>query len=706
MAVRPQILVRQERPTPTQIINPAPLAVCYVGEQYDLINVKTAIVPQNGQVNVIKYNSDGQSFITSGEKIRLRIRTSSNEFYELRSTPRVLLPREGSLIGIYKVSNVSGTTATLEAGYEAKPDYTGKVVMYFNNSYYGKLTLSRSQNITLSVQGTFPSGFSSNSIIVLYVGIVFVTSGTEITSIDTGLTINARELHGAKVQFYSGNAWSNEFTLTYNEVTGRLNASSNLPADYTLVYIYYPQQVAWDNEYVKIVFPLYYISGGSAKVLPDSNQNNSIDVEGQIFVYSNANTNELIEVTPTSNFGPVDPQNPVGFAVSLTTTSSYVIKVAYDPVSNGFKWSEAIEVLKNVNPYLAPFPYYIIPLTTDDGIQTMFASAVQYNSSPERKREMITIYAKDDYPVVVAINDVIVFDSNDFNAQNGLYKPSKYRDANGNVVPYTNFLDSGGRTGHYVELKLSNNVTYYARITGVTPDGYSLSPNIAPIGNAATSATVRIVSVARNKSEIATNLSLLGSLVNSYRVKILLGTSVDLNVNGRYYQNVSPMYLAAAYAVTHALLGVSTPMTNKLINNVVFVRGTNGYFTDDQIDVILNGNIDVIANVPGGGAYSVIQVMTDGSELSEVVAVDYSAKFIRDALRGYLGQIITPQLLNAIRGTVSLISDRLRFTNVIQNLTIVSGPTVRPEDPRSIELRLNITTFKAFNHGYVTIIVS
>lgn len=100
------------------------------------------------------------------------------------------------------------------------------------------------------------------------------------------------------------------------------------------------------------------------------------------------------------------------------------------------------------------------------------------------------------------------------------------------------------------------------------------------------------------------------------------------------------------------------PLTNLPIAGLVKTYGSQDYFSEAQLNSMAGGGTYIMTqDVSNGPIYSRHQVSTDITsvayrELSVTKALDYTAKFIRDGIKPYIGKnVISPafmKLLNSV----------------------------------------------------------
>lgn len=152
---------------------------------------------------------------------------------------------------------------------------------------------------------------------------------------------------------------------------------------------------------------------------------------------------------------------------------------------------------------------------------------------------------------------------------------------------------------------------------------------------------------------------------------------------GGLEQEVEGFYMCAAIA---GMIGQQPPQqsfTNFPMTGFTKVIGSNGYFTEKQLNVIAaGGNYIVVQDVEGGPLVSRMALTTDMTSIetrtdSVVKVVDFTAKFMRGGLKNFIGRFnITQGFLDSlghiVQGLLQFLTDigvliGAQMNNIVQD---------------------------------------
>lgn len=127
------------------------------------------------------------------------------------------------------------------------------------------------------------------------------------------------------------------------------------------------------------------------------------------------------------------------------------------------------------------------------------------------------------------------------------------------------------------------------------------------------------------------------------RIFMLFGSSVDISLNG-VVTKVPGYYIAPGIAGMVAQQAPQQPFTNLSMAGYGKVYGTDGTFTENQMDTIADGGRYIMVNL-GGAITSRHQRSTaissiEKRELSITKAIDFIAKGLRDTNRVFIGKFV------------------------------------------------------------------
>ena len=165
------------------------------------------------------------------------------------------------------------------------------------------------------------------------------------------------------------------------------------------------------------------------------------------------------------------------------------------------------------------------------------------------------------------------------------------------------------------------------------------------------------------------NCELVSTITLANGTKYLAGTKVDATVfealradGGFNHLDVYAPVPGSMYCAANAGLLISQrpeqPLTNMSIGGLAKTHGSQDYFSEVDLNSMAEGGTYIMTqDTPSAPIYSRHQMSTDVSsvayrELSITKALDYTAKFIRDGIKPYIGvNVISPafiKLLNSV----------------------------------------------------------
>ncbi len=161
---------------------------------------------------------------------------------------------------------------------------------------------------------------------------------------------------------------------------------------------------------------------------------------------------------------------------------------------------------------------------------------------------------------------------------------------------------------------------------------------------------------------------------------------------------IVPMYYGCAvFAGLSSALPPQQPMTNVPIPGIVRLLHSNFYFTPDQLNTIAEGGNNIFVQTTRRAApHSRHQLMTDMTslltrEFSIIKLVDFSAKFIRNSLRPYVGNHnITAEFLTQLRGITEAILRALVSSGVLIQGTRLDTLFQDPDQPDTVIIEVSV----------------
>jgi len=404
-----------------------------------------------------------------------------------------------------------------------------------------------------------------------------------------------------------------------------------------------------------------------------------------------------------------DPDNPKAYS------GRYLVGVANDNYHdvNNLDWLSAYNVLADIKD--VNIPYYIIPLSQDASITALSNTTITNLADPDKMKEMITFITTKLVNSETLISNInIIADDFEITEDSILrYTPTTKWVSTDEPLVDINFLQLGIKKGDYIVGKINGTESEIKfKVYNIYPDYLDLgattySTVAALVADLDTTERLSIKHIYNNKTDIARALATKSSSIASFRVKMIWGDICDVSINGVNFISVPSYYAAVAYAAMANAKGVVMPKTNWPINGVTKIYNSNSYFGVDDLEIMGEGFMDILAqDFDGGPVFSKRQFMTDGSELSSVEVVDELAKYIRLLYRPYLGKYnIDSQLYEVLNVVLASIINTYK-PRKLNDLQVVEGLTVKGDNSDRISLKLRPVTKKPFNGLDVIIMVS
>ena len=408
--------------------------------------------------------------------------------------------------------------------------------------------------------------------------------------------------------------------------------------------------------------------------------------------------------------GEISPDNPLALGADMIVRSGLAdgVRTFYALATNGESVGDHVDAMS----YLETADvYFVVPLTQDEDVIAAYKGHVDTQSQPLNKHERVVLVntalvttesilplAGTPSPVgTVATANTIQSD-----IDWGLVNPGDVVDILVNPGTVDETVEASNRV---LSIDLSTNTATFLSDWATALVGQSRSFNIH--------------TYPLTKSEQAENWRDYAKSVNDMRVMIIRPDEVEL----AYTDNtVSPsvtkivtvggQYACAAFAGLAAALNPEAPLTNVPIPGIRRLIHSNDYFRPDQLNTIAEGGNNIlIQETRNSIPYSRQQLTTDMTsittrEFSIIKIVDYSAKFVRNSLRPYIGnRNITAQYLTQLRGTTEAIIRALVRGNVLLPKTELLSLKQDLDSPDQIIIEIALDIPYPANRIYVTLFV-
>jgi len=394
-----------------------------------------------------------------------------------------------------------------------------------------------------------------------------------------------------------------------------------------------------------------------------------------------------------------DPDNPKLY------TGRYMpgeVNENYHNVAN-LDWIGIKEVIDSIKD--TQIPYYLVPLSNDDSVVGMFNSAVHVWDDPERKKEML-LFATTTLPESKTIASNINPVEADFTISDGKlrWKPTTEWVSADDPAKSINFLSLGVKKNDYMSFTdsvsgdevLIKIINVYASYFDLGTSDYDTVGDLITAIDSTDRITIK--KLYQNKADIVEALVKKAEAFNSFRVKLIWGDRIDLNIEGTEFISVPMYYGAAAYAAMANYAGTVVPKTYRTINGISKVYHVTPYLSDTDLETLGSGFVDILTqDFDGGAVYSKRQFMTDGSELSGIEPVDEYAKQLRSVFRRLIGRYnINDSLFDLLGLTLSGTIDQFKPAK-FQDIQILQGFRLSGVKKDRVSLKLRPVPYSPFN---------
>ncbi len=409
---------------------------------------------------------------------------------------------------------------------------------------------------------------------------------------------------------------------------------------------------------------------------------------------------------------PITDQNPLGLGMFLAMLNAptYVVKglgidstTAEAPYGTSVAWARAAAMLE------AEEVYALAPLTQDPTIFGLMQTHADVMSSPEEGGERIVFIN----PVIpTRANPVVALSGSNSNSTptpnqmllDGNPSPGLLAAGINPALPipetagvYMTFTVNGVEVNYNVSGVNSSIITlrtafsspstnadgFYTTTTlnvSVIDAPYSLNVRGAPLVIAGSNPALP------DYTAISDTIAEANQGYKDRRVYSVFPDTVQVSVGG-ITKNLPGFYGCAAIAGMVAAQPPQQGFTNFPITGLVGVVGTSK-FTKDQLDQIAGGGTYIlIQDALNGPVSSRHQLSTDLSsietrELSITKVVDFVAKFLRAAVRRFIGvNVINPGLLDALGTMIHAVLQFLETSGVLNgsNLNQIIQDSAEPD---------------------------
>lgn len=439
--------------------------------------------------------------------------------------------------------------------------------------------------------------------------------------------------------------------------------------------------------------------------------------------------------TLSTVLNPLTDDNPLGLGLFLCMLNAPNFEVkglgvdtvsATAPFGTSDAWARAASMLE------AEEVYAIAPLTQDDTVISLWLTHVGVMSSPEQGGERIVFFNKE--MLTRAVPKVALSGTN----ANSTPNPNQML-LDGNPAPglltaginpalpipesagvYMTFV-VGGQTVNYNVSSVSGALVNF-RTTFTDPstniDGFYTTAILnSVVLDASYSLDVRGASLnipgsnpARlDYSLVANNTAEANSGYSNRRGYSVFPDTVNVVIAG-VTKALPGFYACAAIAGMVGAQPPQQPFTNFPMTGITGVMGTEK-FTKSQLNVMAGGGTYIlIQDAPGGPVVCRHQLSTDLTsietrELSITKDVDFVAKFLRLAVRKFIGKnVINNQLLDAIGTTIHAVLKFLEDAGVL-NGSNLNNLLQDPNNPDTVLVDVTLDVPFPCNYIRLTLVV-
>ncbi len=393
---------------------------------------------------------------------------------------------------------------------------------------------------------------------------------------------------------------------------------------------------------------------------------------------------------------PITPANPLGlgmFFMLLNAPGLECAGMGVDEVTAAAPFGTLEAFTRVANALESEEIYALAPLTHDVLVHQMFKTHVEFMSGPAQKGERI-VFVNPLEPTR-HVNDVIASGASSESTATDNQLVVDVNPTPGIVARGLDPLLLTYDDQVFAELTVSGTLRRYlvSSVNGTlltlsttftedqnTDDFFTVEPLTEAVVNADWSVAVRGTkllipgSTIPDKSEIAETVALSSNAYKSRRMYVVFPDTVVATLNGT--DTVLPgFYMCAGIVGMVARFPPQQGFTNMPMTGFTAVQGSNDTFSVSQLNVMAGGGTYIIVQEGQGTALTCRHQLStnltsiETRELSITKVVDFVAKFLRTALRNFIGTFnITQPFLDTLS---TVIQAMLGF--LVENGIILGG---------------------------------
>ena len=448
-------------------------------------------------------------------------------------------------------------------------------------------------------------------------------------------------------------------------------------------------------------------------------------------------TEKLLTIDDTvalaAALSPLDDENPLGLAMFLALLNSpttAVTGIGVDAVSTALPEGTLEAYARSTDVLEAKDVYTLVPLSTNEQVHQLFSTHVTAMSQPAQRGERIVFIN----PVVPTRGYATILASGDANST---ANPNELAlDQNPSAAIVAQGLTPAAllaTDGVYVEVTVANELRRYnvsvvngsllsLRVTfaaGENDDSFysttALSTTLIDVDYTMRLRGDQLLITGTTLTDLPAVATAVASAATAYlnrRVFYVFPDTVSVSLTSGTV-NVPAYYAAAAVAGMIGQLNPSQGFTNYPISGLSAVQGSDDTFKPSQLDTIAGGGVYILYQTVAGAPVmcrhqlSTNTTSVERRELSITKAIDYVAKFMRNALRNFIGSFnITPAFLDQLS---TVIQGQLAFLGT-EGLGVVADATlnnvIQDEDnPDTILVDVTLEMLYPANYIRVTLVV-
>lgn len=356
--------------------------------------------------------------------------------------------------------------------------------------------------------------------------------------------------------------------------------------------------------------------------------------------------------------GLIHPDNPLALGADMISRSGLTdgTRVFYALATDDdtlVSYQAALDVLQTEEVY------YVVPLTQDKAVLSLFQSHVEIQSQPRNKHERILLASTELATVDPVLPPTLELPMSQGTVSEANLNRFLISQGLGVVNPGDVLMLMSGPSQADASILHTRRIQTVNAVAGFVE---TLEPFPASAGDE--TFYFRIETFPRTKGQQAEEWRDYAQSLRSSRVTLIRPDTCEITYTDktlpivRDVQVEVPMYYGcASFAGLCASMPPQQPMTNVQVPGINRLSHSNFYFTPNQLNTIAEGGNNILVQTARNSApFSRHQLTTDMTslitrELSIIKLVDFAAKFFRNSLRPYIGNHnITAEYLTQLRG--------------------------------------------------------